>query len=303
VHVTKRSANDGIFLVPEGDSPVVDIFTLAGDANEKLAFLPLDLLVGAVRRWLSGAAPRRTLTRAGLPRRWGIASLEFFARRLLEGYITCCGLLAAQDESGALPVCYELLDVKAELSFSISYAAEDTRFSIVQKPADSGELIDGRILLKVERGENSARLSLTLQAPGYILSSDRRDAFMARVRDAGNEIADAFTLDPLKRAEYIQQLQKPARPKEVVVFVSAEEADEALEFLAVWPAGDRDFAFSCRQGRRRLEDFQAVLGLDDDAARASIDTPESEAGLSESQYEHFSRFFRATRLWTAGFRT
>jgi hypothetical protein len=55
------------------------------------------------------------------------------------------------------------------------------------------------------------------------------------------------------------------------------------------------------QGRSEgLEDFDPVVSINQDIRSAVLDTPENEGGFSEEQYSHFSRFFRAVRIWSIG---
>src|SRR5262245_32799846 len=139
VNVTKDEENDGVFLVRGEDSSTVDIFNMAGDDNQKMLYYPLHLLVVAVRRWLAGGQPRRTVLTGGLPSRWGISTLDSLARGLLQGYLESNKMLSQQPASDPFPVCYDMNDVRAEIAFSISHQEHDTHFNFISAAAQNTE--------------------------------------------------------------------------------------------------------------------------------------------------------------------
>src|SRR5262249_50108208 len=237
VNVTKAEENDGVFLVRDEESSTVDIFNMAGDDNQKMLYYPLHLLVVAVRRWLSGGQPRRTVLTGGLPSRWGISTLDSLARGLLQGYLESNKMLSQQPASDPFPVCYDMNDVRAEIAFSISHQEHDTHFNFISPAAQNTEndLISGRVLIRIERHENGARLNVALMAPGFILVGDALAAFIKQAQASAEEIAFTFTPDPRQAADYERWLKSPKKQEEVVIFTSAKDKDGQFRYLAIWP--------------------------------------------------------------------
>jgi hypothetical protein len=300
VYVTDDEDRDGVFVMNGVDSPIADIYTYPGDKNGDIHFEPLAALNGAVRAWLAGAPPRTRFLPSGLPPRWGVTSLEVLTRNLVAGYAKCAAFLAAQAGDPELPPLFELADIEADVKVSISYArGRSPRFSVADD-SGGGELIGGRVQVRLPREGEAVLPRLSLISPGFVLAGEERAEFIARAQDAAEDIANAF-LD-LTAEEYEAFLRRPSDEKRITVFLSAKDEDAKFRFLVSWPGRDgegnvRDFVFTCAEGDDgELESFKPVIQVTDDVQTASIPT------VDGGTYEAYNRFFRAVRIWRAGTR-
>jgi hypothetical protein len=298
VVVTEKAERDGIFLFESGQPPV--LYSIPEDRNPAMFYEPLHRLTVAIGEWLSDQTGRRRTGLRRLPQEWGFTSLELLAESLVAGYTRSLALLAESKASGPLTQQFDLTAVRAEIAFGLRQRAAPS-VVVAQEDDLSDALVSGQVLLEVERLRTAIGVTLTLVAPGYVLAPRAKDAFVARAQRVARDIAHAFHDD--SSVDYVQAITHPSRRAEIVVLLSAEDADDAFDYLVTWPVnttdGERHFVFRCREDRDSLDDIDAIVRASDRLGTISIPN-EPDLSVDDDVYEAYSRFFRAARIWRSG---
>lgn len=339
VRVTGKSKNDSVFvLLPGSDDapPSVEVYSVEGDDTSSLQYRPMHLLGLAVRRWLEGAPPLRVRLGEGPPPALGLETLQDFALDLRDGYAGALDALSRLEDASDLPAFYDLTDVGAELTYSVSY--DDDGGDELANPAfdfegtdarHTNRLIQSRARVSALRGAGgAARLEIELAAPEFTLSGAARAQFLAFFDRARGAVFDRPIVEDLlvavaERGEsteaYRRFLGEPSLRRSVVVLLSYKGQTPKEQFLVIWPGTNRagrlqSFVFTCRKAKDddELELTRWLMGVEDSTRSVRLDTPlarrlpagvdaraAGDADLSEEQYQAFHNFFHAVRIWRA----
>jgi len=301
VIVTDKAKKDGVFLVREGEPPTV--YSIPDDDNDGIFYEPLHLLTMAIGEWLAGDTRRQRMAVKHLPQEWGFTTLELFAENLVSGYQQCVSLLSQPRSSGPLTQQFDLARVQAEVAFRMRQRQGGAPMvSIVDEPDEPQDLVSGRVRLELERLSNAIGVTLTLVAPGFVLSSHARDGFVKRAQEIADKIADEFRHD--HSVDYVLAIKQPYNAAQIVVLLSIENPGDPFKYLVTWPIrtaeGERHFVFQCREDKSSLDDIKAIVRASDRLAAVSLLSTLDASQIDDDVYEAYNWFFRATRLWRSG---
>jgi hypothetical protein len=237
-----------------------------------------------------------------LPREWGFSTLELFAANLVTGYERCAELLSERRAVGPLTQQFDVARVVAEVMFGIRQQGAPS-ITIADDVGAGEDLIHGRVAIELERGPSAIAATLTLLAPGFVLSARARDAFVERAQDVSEKIARAFRDD--SAIDYLAAVKQPPDAGRIVVLLSVEKPGEPFKYLATWPIRDaqgrsRHFVFRCREDNASLDDFEAVMFASEDLDVVSVGHTPGLTTIDDNVYEEYNRFFRAARVWRSG---
>jgi hypothetical protein len=301
VIVTEKAKKDGVFLVREGAAPT--IYSIPDDDNDGMFYEPLHLLTMAIGEWLAGDRQRRRMAVDQLPQEWGFTTLELFAENLVSGYQQCVGLLSEPRSSGPLTQQFDLARVQAEVAFRMRQRQGGAPvMSIIEDLDEPQDLVSGRVRLELERLSNAIGVTLTLVAPGFVLSSLARAAFVKRAQGIAEKIADEFRHD--HSVDYLLAIRQPHNAAQIVVLLSIEKPGDPFKYLVTWPVrtaeGERHFVFQCREDKSSLDDIKAIVRASDRLDAVSLLSTLGASQIDDDVYEAYNWFFRAARVWRSG---
>lgn len=325
VRVTGKSKNDSLFvLTPDAspDRPEVEIYSLEGDDTSHLRYRPLHLLGLTLRHWLEGTPPLALKVAGGPPGGLGLEDLQLFATFMRDGYTKGLQNLSTQRSDTAFPVFYDLVNVSAELSYSIDYdKSEDTdqinnpRFNFESGDEQDYKLIQSRALIRALREGNSARMEVELAAPEFALAGAARARFLEYFGDPDSresppqivgDICKSFGKSAVAVKMYEGFMMNKSYRQGVVVLLSYKGQKPKPEFMVIWPGAyegqPRDFVFTCKSpdGEDSLKLTRPIMGVEDSLADVDLNgATTAKADLSDEQYQAFHNFFHAVRIWRA----
>lgn len=282
IRVADRAERDGVFLYRRGAIPFIEIFSMQNDGEAAMRVEPLLLLLSAVRS-ASGAGNRQTSEEGGsLPKLdWGWGKLHVLAKTLENSYAEALNLLAA---AGSTTTYFHPQGFAAELVYS-SWNRK------LQAPAPdpfeaADEWIHNRVRLEVSPALTEGRISLL--APEFILNGKARDELLRQTIAAAQDIERAFRSQEPTATGYASAICDRSRQPNAVIALAYDQLPPDQDFVVAWPAGERDFLFSCTSDGRRLRNIEPILGKD---------TPVRAIRFPDRQFRAIHNFFRAIRLW------
>jgi hypothetical protein len=235
-----------------------------------------------------------------LPREWGFTTLEVFADALVAGYRRCVELLAEPRAAAQLTQQFDIARVHADVAFGIRQGGTPA-ITVTHDTAGSDELIFGRMGIELERLRSRLGVTLTLVAPGYVLTGNARDAFVRRAQRVADQIAREFDDTSV---DYGLAIRQPHNAKEIVVMLTTEQPDDPFTYLVTWPVrsphGERHFVFRCVEDDDSLGEIEALVRASDRVADVSVASAAASSFVDEDVYKAYNQFFRAARVWRSG---
>ena len=316
--VGEKRAGDGVFVLNEGPMPTVEAYSWEGDNAEGVALAPLNWLARTIRNWLLHPHSNEQ-TRPALPAVGGFDTLAQFVEFLRAGYDDASRELVDSEiwAAGSEPQYYDLTEVEAELSYSVSGTPGDKTVEFTRSEGRPYSLLESRVKVTVVR-DTETSLRVDLLAPEFVLQGEKLRRFTRAVAkgidDRTSELLRKLASGDRTYGElYPVFLKDPALACGAVCLLSYEGDTPTPNFLVVWPGPyGRDFVFVCGFDEKEDEitNVEVLLRLGDDIdERTTLAKPKGEAGdvppaggegaLSGREYKAFHNFFHAVEIWRA----
>jgi len=312
----KGVEGDGVFVLTKDPVPAVQPYSWAGDNEDDVDLAPLNWLARTIRNWLLHPHSNEQ-TRPDLPGVGGFGTLEQFLDFLREGYDYASHELTGAEiwATGSEPHYYDLTDVEAELSYSVSGAPDKKTVEFTTSEGRPYSLLESRVKVMIVR-DTETRLRVDLLAPEFVLQGEKLRRFTRAaakgIDDRSSELLDKLASGDRANADlYPVFLKDPALACGAVCLLSYEGDMPTPHFLVVWPGPyGRDFMFVCRfdEDSDEITNVKVLLRLGDKidenkklpkSTAAPDATAVGEGALSGREYKAFHNFFHAVEIWRA----
>jgi hypothetical protein len=314
----KGVEGDGLFVLTNGPVPAVEPYSWEGDDADDVALAPLNWLARTIRHWLLHPHSNEE-TRPDLPDVGGFGTLTHFVDFLRDGYDDASRELADAEiwAAGSEPHYYDLTEVEAELSYSVSGATDQKTVEFTTSEGRPYSLLESRVKVTIVR-DGETRLRVDLLAPEFVLQGEKLRRF-TRAAAKGIDDRSSTLLRELAAGDrayaelYPVFLKDQAMACGAVCLLSYEGDTPTPNFLVVWPGPyGRDFIFVCRfdEDSDEISNVKVLLRLGDDidertalakstGAAPGVPTAVEEGALSGREYKAFHNFFHAVEIWRA----
>jgi hypothetical protein len=318
VRVGDKLKGDGVFVLTEGPVPAVEAYSWEGDNADAVALAPLNWLSRTIRNWLLDPHSNEQ-TRPALPAVGGFDTLTQFVEFLRAGYDDASRELADSEiwAGGSEPHYYDLTEVEAELSYSVSGTPGEKTVEFTRSEGRPYSLLESKVKVTVVR-DTETSLRVDLLAPEFVLQGEKLRRFTRAVakgvNDRSSKLLRELASGDRRYAElYPVFLKDPALACGAVCLLSYEGDTPTPNFLVIWPGPyGRDFIFVCGfdEVNDEITNVKVLLRLGDDIDErtalakltdTALDLPgaSGKGALSGREYQAFHNFFHAVEIWRA----